>query len=72
MNKMVAEEVMERLRKANDALNEVCHAIELMPDSEEKRTFRKSIAQIVLDIYEYVMDPIIKQYPEFDPDKVQN
>ncbi|HCM1914386.1 TPA: nuclear receptor NHR-99 [Salmonella enterica subsp. salamae serovar 28:r:e,n,z15] len=69
MNKNIASNIMASLMRLNDSTNDVIYEIEKIDDNENKKIFRRAIAGIVLMIDSELMQPIIKEYPDLDPDK---
>ncbi len=62
-----AELLMKRLVALNGPFNGVIEAIEQISDQDEKRRFRKEIAEIIAITYTNLTVPVTKQYPELDP-----
>ncbi|MHC1726072.1 MAG: nuclear receptor NHR-99 [Syntrophobacteraceae bacterium] len=50
-------------------MNRVAAFIEEIEDEAERKEFRKGLGSIMAYIYTDLELPIIRQYPEFDPDK---
>ena len=67
MTRDVAELLMKSLVALNEPINNVMEAIEQISDVDEKKRFRKEIAEIVAVTYTNLTIPVVKQYPELDP-----
>ncbi len=52
----------------NVAMNNVASEIENVPGEDEKRLLRRGIGNLIGLAYTDLMLPIIRQYPELDPD----
>jgi hypothetical protein len=69
MDRTVAERIMKELLALTDPLNSATEATTRITDKEEQASFRRSIGEIMNSVYAHLMRPIIKQYPDLDPDK---
>jgi len=58
---------MKRLVALNGPMNDVIEAIEQISNREERKLFRKEIAEIIAATYTKLTLPVAKQYPELDP-----
>jgi len=68
MDKKIASELMLAIEQINVALGVTAAAIEMIPDMEERKEFRKGVADLMGSVYGDMMVPILRQYPELDPD----
>ena len=68
MEKMVAEALMKSLLEFGNSMDRVGLVIERIDDDRERAQFRTHIATTMGSLYGDFMRPIIKQYPELDPD----
>jgi formate-dependent nitrite reductase membrane component NrfD len=69
MEKEVAQKMMAEIMGVNDEINKVCQTIELIADEEEKLTTRRAMGGVFSAVYSGLMLPIIRQYPDLDPDR---
>jgi hypothetical protein len=68
MQKATALKIIDQLTKMHLSMNEVIHSIEGIEDGAEKKDMRRAIASLVSRSYTELMIPILRQYPELDPD----
>lgn len=68
MNYIVAKDLMEKIMELNTSVNEVILKIDKI-DKEERKHYDTAIADIMGTIYIELMIPIIREYPDLDPDK---
>jgi hypothetical protein len=64
-----AERLMINFMDINEALNAATITISHFPEQEEQRRFRRAVGEIGNIVYLDLMRPIIKQFPDLDPDK---
>ena len=69
MDRETAESLMASLLKLSEPLNSATHAINRISDKEEQAKARRVIGEIMNKTYTELMMPIIRQYPDLDPDK---
>ena len=69
MDRNVAELLMSNLLALDEPLNSSATLVNQIPNKEEQKEFRRGIGEIVGRIYTDLMLPIIKQYPDLDPEK---
>lgn len=69
VRKSIAEELMEKLFDLSTAMNTLATHIEQVDVEEQKLTLRRGIADLMRSLYADLMRPVIKEYPELDPDK---
>jgi hypothetical protein len=64
-----AERLMVNFMTISEALNAAATTISHFPEQEEQRCFRRAVGEIGNTLYLDLMRPIIKQFPDLDPDK---
>ena len=69
MDRNVAESLMSNLLALDEPLNSSATLVNQIPNKEEQKEFRRGIGEIVGRIYTDLMLPIIRQYPDLDPEK---
>jgi hypothetical protein len=69
MERHIAEKLMQLFLKAGEPLNEATDIINHIESEEEQKSLRRPIGQIIGKTYTDLMIPIIKEYPDLDPDK---
>jgi hypothetical protein len=69
MHRAAAESMIGKLLEVSQKLNELTEAIEQVPDLEERKRMRRPVGQLMGLLYTDLIVPIIKQYPDLDPDK---
>lgn len=69
MDRAVAERLMKALLALDAPLNEAARLTETIADEGEQRAVRRAIGTVVAGIYAELMRPIIRQYPDLDPEK---
>lgn len=69
MDRNTAKSLMTYCMEANAALNGATHSIENLPDHEERARLRKYLGEIGQLVFLGLMRPIVKQYPDLDPDR---
>ncbi|QTN25660.1 hypothetical protein HZ992_12200 [Rhizobacter sp. AJA081-3] len=69
MNKDSAEAMMKKLLELSEAMDQVCSLIDQLESEEERMELRRGMSGMLADVYTELMRPIIRQFPELDPDK---
>lgn len=69
MKKAQAEELMQLFLNLGDSINNIAGKIEGLDTEDERKLFRKGLAEIMGTLYTDLMKPVIHEYPELDPDK---
>ena len=69
MKRDIANQLMELLSDLGEPLNRAAQLIEQIEEEEERKKFREGIAGVMAHIYTDLEFPIIRQFPELDPDK---
>ena len=63
-----AKRLMTCYMSIGNALNDATHAVSFLRDIEEQRRIRRALGGIMLDIDRELMRPIIRRFPDLDPD----
>ncbi len=69
MDKNLAKQLIQKLQDLDEPMGDVIDVIEQIPDEEEMRRFRGEIGDLIARVYTKLMVPILRQYPDLDPDK---
>ena len=70
-NQETARAVEQAMQQCSSILNESVRLVmETCPD-EEFKAYRKTIAQVMGDIYLEVMQPIHRRYPDLEPKELK-
>ncbi len=69
MDKNLAELLMKKLHALDEPFDDVMDIIEQIPDEEEMNRLRFEMLDLSSRFYTRLMVPILRQYPELDPDK---
>lgn len=69
MDRNVAELLMKSLLALGKPLNDATVAADQIIDEDERKNFLKILGRFMGNIYTELMIPIIRQYPDLDPDK---
>ena len=69
MDKNLAEQLMNKLHSLDAPINDAVELVEQIPDEDERKRFRKGLGEMMGHIYTDLMIPILRQYPDLDPDK---
>lgn len=59
---------MRDLLALSGPLNSATLLTNQIPDEVERKRFRRAIGTIMNEVYTNLMMPIVRQYPELDPD----
>lgn len=68
MNKKTASELIAAIEQMNAALGVMAATVESIQDMDERREFRKHVAELMGYVYAGLMVPVLRQYSELDPD----
>lgn len=68
MDKTVAGDLMKTLLELSASMNTVAALIEKIDDEKQKLILRGGIADLMGAVYTDLMRPIIREYPELNPD----
>ena len=69
MKRDLAQRIMLDIRGLSAALNKIAASIELIDTDAERKDYRRACAELMGDGYSKIMRPIIRQFPDLDPDK---
>ena len=69
MDKKVAKSLMASFFAMSEPLNAASDLIDEIDDMAEQKTFREGVGRIMGSLYTDLMVPIIRQYPDLDPDR---
>lgn len=68
MDRNIAVRLMDEMRKLDEIMNTITAISVSMPD-EQARKVRRIIGTAVADAYIEILRPIVKIYPDLDPDR---
>jgi len=68
MERSVAEELMQALLALDRPLNRATELTGKIADVDERKAARRVIAEITSNVYTELIRPIVRQYPDLDPD----
>ncbi len=68
MNKELATDLMADLLALDASMNSVVERIKLIENQDENDSLKQAIYKVIGDVYCDLMRPIIRQYPDLDPD----
>jgi hypothetical protein len=69
MERQIAEELMVALNDLSFELAKISEITQKIKDNEDRVRFRLGLANIIGDLYTELMIPVLRQYPDLDPDK---
>ncbi len=69
MEKKQASDILESVLALNRPLGQVMDATEALPDGTERAEMVKAVGEILKILTLNIVFPIVRQYPELDPDK---
>ena len=69
MQKSVAESLMKEMLDIGEHLNAADQLVGKLDDVQELNNYKRAIGNLMGLMYTEVMVPIIKNYPDLDPDK---
>lgn len=69
MDRAIAEQLMQCYLALDAPLNSAAIISEKIEPKEERDPVRLAISRLVLNIDSNLMRPIIRQYPDLDPDR---
>jgi hypothetical protein len=67
MNKMIAEEVINNARHLSGEVSELANIIKKGCEGDELKTFNYNIGVILADLFDKIMIPIFREYPDLIP-----
>ena len=68
MQKEKAKALMDAIMSINDSLNDATHLTLDMTDQDEAKRVRSVLGEIGSRLYVDLMRPIIRAFPDLDPD----
>lgn len=68
MEKNTAEELIKLILETDPIFAKVSEVTRQIEDSDEQSLIRQGVGDVIGRLYTEVMMPILKQYPELDPD----
>ena len=71
MDKALATKLIEQCRRIDDTLSVATALAAEIADDEERKRYLRAIADIIADVFVTLIRPIVKEYPELDPDREQ-
>ena len=69
MDRATAEKLMAIYQKLSEPLNEAAEVIGTLRDQEEQKRLRRPLGELMQAIWLDLMQPIVRQHPDLDPDK---
>jgi hypothetical protein len=69
MDRITAEQLMRTLMVMNEQLNLATSHVGKINGKDEQESLRRAIGSVIQTIYIDLMRPVIKQYPDLDPDR---
>lgn len=69
MDRNLAAALMEQLVALSAPLNALTELSFQIPDAEERSALRKAVGGVMGIVYTDLMRPLIRQYPDLDPDR---
>ena len=69
MDRKTAELLMKELLALSRPLNSATAIVDKIADEEERNKLRREIGEVMGSLYANLMLPIIRQYPDLDPDR---
>jgi chaperonin cofactor prefoldin len=71
MQKELAEQIVDAVKKIDDALQDIHLANDQIEDVETRKRIRRAVGGIVLDIYEKITCEVTAKYPDLFPHQRQ-
>jgi hypothetical protein len=68
MNRTVAEELMLYVSQLGDQMTAFGNCVNTIEDEEERKQLKRNIGSMMVELYDLLTRPIVKQYPDMDPD----
>jgi hypothetical protein len=68
MDRVVAERLMKVLLQFGEPFNAATESTDQIADDQERRAVRRPLGEIGVRLFQAML-PIIRQYPDLDPDK---
>jgi hypothetical protein len=71
MERRVAELLMAQFLQLDGPLNSATQITDQIANDTERKQFRRGIGELMSRVYAELMLPIVREYPDLDPDKTQ-
>ena len=68
MDRRIAERLMEEMRKLSDVFNNLTEITLTMSD-DQARSMRRTMVDTIFKGYSEIEDPIVRAYPDLDPER---
>jgi hypothetical protein len=69
MERAIAEQLMKLLLALDGPLNSATELTDMITDPEERKAVRRSIGELTSQAYTDLIRPIVRQFPDLDPEK---
>jgi len=69
MEKSSAARVIKALLRLDEQLNAVDAELRQLPDDAERKALLRALGTIMLDLDAGLIRPLVRQYPDLDPDQ---
>ena len=69
LDRATAEKLMALYQLLNASLNEAAEVIGAIRDQEEQKRLRRPLGEVMQSVWLELMQPIVRQHPDLDPDK---
>jgi hypothetical protein len=69
MERALAVSMMSTLMQLSENCNEVASFVEQVSNDDERKRLRRPLGDLMGLVYTDLMLPILREYPELDPDK---
>lgn len=70
MDKPTALRIIQAVLELSDALNDIDALLRSIDNTDEGRPLLRSLGTIMLELDSGLIRPLVKQYPDLDPDRV--
>lgn len=71
MDRPVAKQLIDLLLSLDRPLNDATELSAKIADAEERKAVRRAIGEITARAYTDLIRPIVRQYPDLDPEKAK-
>jgi len=72
MDKEIAEKMIKKMLELSSEFSEIANTIKKNCDEKEFITYRNGIGKILADIFDYLMLPIFRNYPDLIPEELKH
>lgn len=69
MDRSLAKQLIDLALALDAPLNTATELTDQIPDTEERKAVRRAIAEITGTAYSELILPIVRQYPDLDPER---